>query len=83
MELRGCGTERLHRGGTTAALRTFHSELREAGVLTTLSSLHPITPFPTASLLFLKRGSPMGHLYMLILWIVLPPVPTWLVPRSV
>lgn len=43
LELRGCGTERLHRGGTRAALRTFHSELREAGVPTTLSSLHPIT----------------------------------------
>lgn len=33
----------FHRRWTRAALRTFHLELRETGVLTTLSSLHPIT----------------------------------------
>lgn len=41
------------------------------------------TLFPIASSLFLKHASPLGHLHMLIPWNVLPPLVTWLVPKSV
>lgn len=92
----GCATERLQRRGSRTALRTLQSEMRESwspqmtckaqdNLLLLCTPYLLFTLFPIASLLFLKHASPPpppGHSHMLIPWNVLPPLVTWLVPKS-